>query len=104
MLVFESDNELLADAVLLYRKGSSSARLYSLVVAPQARGKGLARDLLESCEKTAELKGCTHMHLEVRKDNLAAIRLYEQNGYQIFKQIDAYYEDGATALKMGKSL
>jgi ribosomal protein S18 acetylase RimI-like enzyme len=102
--VLEAEGELLANAIVLYRKNAKAARLYSLVVDPQARGKGFAKALLKVCEKAALNQGYTQMQLEVRQDNLAAIRLYEQSGYQTVQTIDAYYEDGATALKMRKEL
>jgi ribosomal-protein-alanine acetyltransferase len=103
-LVLEADDEILADALVLYRKGSTSARLYSLVVDPKARGKGLARDLLEACETAAKTHACTQIHLEVREDNQAALALYEHHGYQKTATLKSYYEDGTAAIKMSKRL
>jgi ribosomal protein S18 acetylase RimI-like enzyme len=44
------------------------------------------------------------LRLEVRIDNKRAIALYEKNGYARFDEIEDYYEDGATAVRMEKGL
>ena len=103
VLVAEQDT-LLGDAVVLFRKGSSRARLYSLVVAPEARGQGLGARLLDEVETEARARGCTELRLEVREDNDAAIRLYEQSGFAHVGRVDDYYDDHSAALRLGKSL
>ena len=103
VLVAEQDT-LLGDAVVLFRKGSSRARLYSLVVAPEARGRGLGARLLNEVETEARARGCTKLRLEVREDNVAATRLYERAGFQHIGRVDDYYEDHAGAVKMVKNL
>lgn len=94
---------LLGDAVVLYRQGSSRARLYSLVVAPEARGRGVGLKLLAEVEAAARLRGCTQVGLEVREDNAAAIRLYERAGFVPAGRADDYYEDHGGAVKMLKT-
>jgi ribosomal protein S18 acetylase RimI-like enzyme len=42
--------------------------------------------------------------LEVRVDNVAAIRLYERRGYEVVGVTDDFYEDGSDALRMRKRL
>jgi hypothetical protein len=44
------------------------------------------------------------LRLEVREDNVRAIRLYEQNGYRRIGCEPDYYEDGMTALALRKDL
>lgn len=91
-------------ALILYRKGTSLARLYSIVVHPDFRGLGLGLKLLESAEKDALKKDCVIMRLEVRRDNTAAIRLYEEHGYRRFGVVRDYYEDREDALRFEKHL
>lgn len=93
---------ILGDAVVLYRKGSRSARLYSVVVSPKARGRGVGAKLLTHCEKAAKKRGCTALRLEVREDNAAAIGLYRTRGYDLIGRRKSYYEDGGAALQMRK--
>ena len=95
---------LLAAAVMLYRKGARIARLYSITVAPEARGKGLARALMAACEADAAERGARAVRLEVRSSNSSAIRLYEAGGYRVIATLESYYPDGEAALRMEKSL
>lgn len=96
------DGAVVGDAIVLFRKGFASSRLYSLVVAPQARGLGMARMLLLRAEEGARERGAASMRLEVRADNAAAIGLYRALGYVEVGTTDEYYEDGSTALRMRK--
>jgi ribosomal protein S18 acetylase RimI-like enzyme len=100
----EESGEILADAVVLYRQGFHSARLYSIVVSPKARGKGIGAKLLAHCEAAAKERGCITLRLEVREDNDAAIQLYRTRGYDFIGRTDDFYEDGSTALRMRKRL
>jgi len=91
-------------ALLFRRNGSLVGRIYSIAVAPSARGQGLGDRLLQRLEAIARARGLTEMRLEVRQDNAAAIALYERRGYQRFGERLAYYEDGGDAGRMRKSL
>jgi [ribosomal protein S18]-alanine N-acetyltransferase len=101
--IARENSAVLGDAVVLYRQGSRSARLYSVVVSPEARGKGVGAKLLAHCEKAATKRGCTTLRLEVREDNDAAINLYCTRGYDLIGRKDNYYEDGGAALRMQKN-
>lgn len=90
-----SGRPLAGAAVVFFRKGSTVARLYSLATAPEARGKGVGTALLEAVTAAARHRGCRALRLEVRADNSAAIRLYEQHGCRRIGQLAAYYADGA---------
>ena len=50
-------------------------------VLPEYRRRGIGTRLLGSCISKAQTKGITRIELEVRGDNSAAIRLYEQFGF-----------------------
>jgi ribosomal protein S18 acetylase RimI-like enzyme len=91
-------------ALVLYNKGTSLARLYSIVVDPDFRGLGLGRVLLEAAEKDALKNDCVTMRLEVRKDNAAAIGLYREHGYRVFQVVPDYYDDHSEALRFEKGL
>jgi len=102
--VYEEAGAILGDAVVLYRQGSPAARLYSLIVHPTARGRGIAAALLEHAEQAALDCGCLLMRLEVRENNLAAIALYEKYGYQVTGHTANYYHDQSSAIRMRKAL
>jgi ribosomal protein S18 acetylase RimI-like enzyme len=90
--------------LVLTRKGSSVARLYSIAVAATARGRGLGERLLADAERMARRRGAVALRLEVRTDNAGAIRLYTRRGYRRIGTYPAYYADGADALRFEKPL
>lgn len=89
---------------LLFRRRSKVARIYSIAVDPQARGRGFGRMLVEHAEAVSHARERNTMQLEVRVDNDAAIRLYEALGYQAIARLENYYQDGCAALRYRKSL
>ena len=91
-------------ALLLYRAGSTLARLYSVATLPSARGKGVGRRLMEALERAAIRRGCDRLRLEVREKNRPAIALYESLGYRRIGRYEDYYQDGAPALRYEKQL
>lgn len=95
---------LLGKAVVLFRKGSSVARLYSIAVDDAARGRGIAKALLRAVERGARTRGCTRMRLEVAQKNVGAVALYESLGYRRFGAHARFYEDGADAWRYEKIL
>lgn len=96
--------DVLGNAVLLYRKNSRSARLYSLIVSPAARGRGIARALVRTAETAAAARAASRIYLEVRCDNDAAIVLYRRLGYRRLSRIARFYEDGQDALRFERML
>lgn len=97
--VVEGGGHLLGNGVLLFRRGSRWARLYSMVVAPKARGRGLAQHLLLALEAESQQRGALGLRLEVRADNEAARRLYARRGYREIQPLPGYYEDGADGFR-----
>jgi len=92
--------QLLAYALLLTRKNSSRWRLYSIAVAPQARGKGFARALLTQCMAMAQQQGASGLSLEVKSDNKSAIALYEDLDFAVVDLLPGYYDDGTDGYRM----
>lgn len=102
--VLMQSGDLLGYVCVLYRRGTALARLYSLAIHPDHQGQGLSRRLMSQAEEEALAHGCTHMRLEVRPDNAAAITLYESLGYRQFGSMDNYYEDHSPALRLEKRI
>ena len=104
MLLAQDGKRITGSALLLFRRDSQAARLYSIAVDPQARGRGVGRALLAACEQRAAGRGCTQLRLEVRADNRAAQTLYQHAGYCRRGLRAGYYEDGGDAWLMEKTL
>lgn len=104
LLLVERDNKILGYFLLIYRRGTSLARLYSLAVDPDCRKQGIAEFLMLEAEKTAATRRCVLLRLEVRYDNTAAIRLYQKLNYQEFAVKHDFYEDHSDAICMQKQI
>lgn len=104
VMVAEAEERLLGSVVLLFRKGTGTARLYSIAVSSQARGRGIGRLLLEEAEKEAWRHERSWVRAEIRKDNSASIHLFESAGYRRFGELEDYYEDEMDAWRYEKTL
>jgi len=104
LIVADMGGKVAGSALVLYRRGSNLARLYSIAVAAEFQRRGLARRLLAAVEDDAVRRGCRAMRLEVREDDPAAIALYETSGYQPFGKRALYYDGKVDALRFEKSL
>jgi ribosomal protein S18 acetylase RimI-like enzyme len=78
-----------AAVALIARRGSMS-RLAAMGVAPEARGQGVGRWLMERLIEEACGRGERAMTLEVIEQNAAAVRLYERCGFQTLRRLVGY--------------
>ena len=76
------------------------ADLDRIAVLPDARGRGLARTLLNDLVDRARDLGADRMLLEVAADNRAAIGLYDSFGFDTISTRAGYYTGGVDALVM----
>lgn len=105
VLVAESGTgAMLGNLIGLRRAGSRAIRIYSVVVAPEARGSGLGRRLVEALQALAASEGCQRVSLEVRADNAAARALYDRLGYRSVAALPGYYDDGSDGLRLARSI
>jgi len=104
VLVADRDGAVIGAAVVFFHAAHRIARLYSISVAPEARGEGVGDALLVAAERLARRRHATAMRLEVRTDNAPAQRLYERHGYACFGVRSRYYEDGCDAVRYEKAL
>jgi [ribosomal protein S18]-alanine N-acetyltransferase len=80
------------DGFVLARAAGGEAEILTLAVAPQARGKGLGRGLLQAAIKRARSMGAETMFLEVGADNPAALALYARLGFVKAGLRKGYYQ------------
>ena len=67
--------------------------IITINVAPNYRRKGIASKMLNETEEILKEKGITECHLEVREDNSAALKLYQNSGYQKISRLEKYYSN-----------
>jgi ribosomal protein S18 acetylase RimI-like enzyme len=105
MLVAEGKaGSLAGNAIVLFRPRSMVARLYSIAVAPNMSGRGVAPMLLTAVERIARRRGCDMIRLEVHQANKPAIARYRKQGYEEFGRYRRYYQNGGDALRFQKRL
>ncbi|TRW48116.1 GNAT family N-acetyltransferase [Aliidiomarina halalkaliphila] len=90
--------------IVLKRKNSRKWRLYSLATAPEARGKGVARALMEAVETQAVIDRAALIRLEVKTDNQAAIDLYRKLDFEVIDLLPEYYDDGSDGYRLQRTL
>lgn len=77
------------------------AHVGTIAVHPDHRREGLGRALMLTALAEAAKEGAVLVYLEVRRSNQAAIRLYQELGFQIVGERKRYYQDnGEDALLM----
>ncbi len=80
------------------------AHLVLLAVRPKHRRNGLGSRLLKWLEEVAIVGQSNLINLEVRRDNSAAQRFYEQHQYKVIELLPDYYQRGHDALRMQRAL
>lgn len=98
-----ADGKAVLGYALMLRRGVT-ARLYSIAVAPAARGRGIGGMLLKTVAKRAKQAGCGKIGLEVRQRASKVIALYARHGFIKTAALPGYYGDGADGLRMMKKL
>ena len=104
LLLAMQDQQLLGYILVLFRRNTRLARIYSIAVSPEARGLGLGAVLITAAEQAAQEQGAVFMRLEVRADNIWAQNLYQRLEYRQFGVYHNYYEDQQLALRYQKRI
>jgi ribosomal-protein-alanine N-acetyltransferase len=87
--VGEREGRIVAYGVLML--GPGEAQILNLSVVPEARRQGLGRELLRYFVDDARWLHAGQIFLEVRTSNVAAIALYETEGFAPVARRLAYY-------------
>lgn len=103
-VLLKDKEKIVAYLIILKRKNSNQIKIYSIAIAPEARGLGLAKKLLDYTEKFTKEENKRFIALEVKQTNHAAINLYLNFGFRKVGIKRNYYFDGADAILMRKEL
>ncbi|MEE0510999.1 MAG: GNAT family N-acetyltransferase [Peptococcaceae bacterium] len=93
--VIEKDDQLIGYVLLTCFEGE--AEIERIGIVPPCRGFHYGRILLEQVFKMLEIQRCV---LEVKAQNISAIKMYQACGFVLFGKRPAYYHDGSDALMM----
>ncbi len=69
----------------------AEAELDDIAILEENEGKGYGQFLLKSASEDLRRKEIQTLFLEVRKSNVKAIRLYENNGFLSYRERKNYY-------------
>lgn len=86
-----------------YQNILDEAELLRIAVLPAKRKQGIAKALMEFSLSSLHLCGVDKIFLEVREDNIPAIKLYRNMGFCDISLRKDYYGKGAHALIMMRS-
>lgn len=82
--------------------GTGEAHVRMLGVAPESRGRGVARALMEACANEARARGKTRLTLHTTERMIVARRMYESMGF--VRGTDRTFPDGFSLLTYAKEL
>lgn len=82
----------------------ADADIQTIAIDAQEQGRGRGRLLLSRLLDSAAARGASEVLLEVRADNIAAIGLYESEGFVALTTRRRYYPDGGDATLMRLSI
>lgn len=69
------------------------AEIIDLAVLPLYRNRKIGDELLKNIINICKQKGCDNITLEVRMDNIAALKLYKNNDFKIVGVRKKYYSN-----------
>lgn len=95
------DNKIVGYILILIKR--KKAKIYSIGVMQEFRGKQISKKLLEIALDTLKTLQFEKTILEVRSDNNLAIALYKQFDFKTIKEVPSFYLDGCSAYIMEKN-
>jgi ribosomal protein S18 acetylase RimI-like enzyme len=104
--IAEEDERMAGFAIVVWAKRTRGITAYiqTIEVAPEARGRGIGRELLGRIEELRARGGSSPDRAARRGRKHRAIRLYEAQGYRCEGRQENYYPHGRAALIYGKRL
>lgn len=101
LIVYVNDDPLACGA--LRKRNYETMEIKRMYTAQEARGQGLGSIVIHELEKWAKELGYLNCVLETGKRQLAAVALYERNGYHTIPNYEPY-ENVDNSICFGKEL
>ena len=96
LVAVDDDGRVIGFVAAEFRAWNRRLVLWHLYVDRMARGKGVARRLVEAIQAQAKRAGALHIWLETSNLNVPGVKAYAQMGFQI-SGLDATLYDGTSA-------
>lgn len=98
-LIAEADGRPVGVVFWRIDDGTASAEITSLAVDPSAQGRGIGRGLLRGARAELGRVGVTRIWLVTTNENLAALALYQKEGYRLVALRAGAVDEARRALK-----
>jgi ribosomal-protein-alanine N-acetyltransferase len=102
-IVAEKDRKIVGFIIGVEIK-PEKGKILMLSVLEKYRRQGIGSELLVEYLKSISDKKVKTVSLEVRTDNIKAIKFYQRYGFKIKKKISVFYQNGEDAYTMAKEL
>jgi ribosomal-protein-alanine N-acetyltransferase len=105
-LLAKADSDVAGFVISLVEdsEGGKLGHIVTIDVAVKHRREGVGLMLLEATENALSKKKVRIAYLEVRSDNISALKLYRKQGYVKAEILENYYAAGVRALRMMKQI
>ena len=104
IVALDTENEIIGYAAVMVPAPGIEADVLTVGVLSEHRKAGIGKAFMEQLARWAKDKESNAMMLEVGTENVAAINLYKQLGYQQISVRTNYYGVGLDALVLRKEL
>lgn len=91
VLVAYANDILGYNAFYCNNSNTKTAYISLIAVAESKQNKHIGKRLLKSCEDICLSNGMIYLDLEVRKENISAIRFYKSNAFEFKEEKDKSY-------------
>lgn len=102
LLLKAVDDGTIVGYILLF-KIKKTLKIHSIAVIKEFRRQDVGLKLIENALGAYDDKKYHQTALEVRSDNIPAIKLYQKLGFVIKKELPFFYGDGNSAYYMSRS-
>ncbi len=96
-VVAEREGSVIGFAAVTFERWNRRANLWHLYVAPQQRGQGVGRQLIEAMQEYARGQGARCLWLETTNLNYPAIQFYHRVGFRLCGWDESLYDPAGPA-------
>ncbi len=104
LYLIEFEKKICGFALFSVSQFDNQAHLLKILVEPEKRGSGLAKNALMHCFESLKLKMVRSIYLEVATNNANAMGLYLSLGFEKLVLKKRFYSNGEDAYAMQKFL
>lgn len=102
LILMSTPEEIIGHCLFDRQKTDRFAHLLKIFIHPRHRNQGLSKLLMKSALAHLEDQGFCDYFLEVEEDNIAAQKLYSNEGFRVIHRKKDFYGQGRSALIMTK--